>query len=174
MICATSSSFPFLMYGVHIIEHKVCQTWVQRYRILFEKKWHQWRRSGVFIVNFEHISYIVLVLLLLTLNKEIPAGIESAFCCSSHKTKRLSQIISSSSQLSSGNSMDLLADLKIFHILPFRAAKLFLFSIRWFLMNSLVFLLITWIVQVKGIIFMWRLKNISLTFTKTSFFVFLI
>ena len=27
-----------------------------------------WRRSGVFIVNFEHISHIVLVLLLLTLN----------------------------------------------------------------------------------------------------------
>ena len=28
-----------------------------------------WRRSGVFIVNFEHISYLVLVFLLLTLNK---------------------------------------------------------------------------------------------------------
>ena len=27
------------------------------------------RRSGVFIVNFEHISYLFLVLLLLTLNK---------------------------------------------------------------------------------------------------------
>ena len=26
------------------------------------------RRSGVFIVNFEHISYLVLVFLLLTLN----------------------------------------------------------------------------------------------------------
>ena len=29
----------------------------------------QWRRSGVFIVNFERISHLVLVLLLLTLNK---------------------------------------------------------------------------------------------------------
>ena len=29
---------------------------------------HQWRRSGVFIVNFEHISHLVLLLLLLTLN----------------------------------------------------------------------------------------------------------
>ena len=29
----------------------------------------KWRRSGVFIVNFEHISQLVLVLLLLTLNK---------------------------------------------------------------------------------------------------------
>ena len=28
-----------------------------------------WRRSGIFIVNFEQISHIVLVLLLLTLNK---------------------------------------------------------------------------------------------------------
>ena len=29
----------------------------------------QWRRSGVFIVNFEHISYLALVFLLLTLNR---------------------------------------------------------------------------------------------------------
>ena len=29
---------------------------------------HQWRRSGVFVVNFEHISHLVLVFLLLTLN----------------------------------------------------------------------------------------------------------
>ena len=27
-----------------------------------------WRRSGIFIVNFEHISHLVLVFLLLTLN----------------------------------------------------------------------------------------------------------
>ena len=27
-----------------------------------------WRRSGVFIVNFEHISHLVLEILLLTLN----------------------------------------------------------------------------------------------------------
>ena len=27
-----------------------------------------WRRSGIFIVNFEHISHIALVFLLLTLN----------------------------------------------------------------------------------------------------------
>ena len=27
-----------------------------------------WRRSGVFIVNFEHISHLVLLFLLLTLN----------------------------------------------------------------------------------------------------------
>ena len=28
----------------------------------------QWRRSGVFVVNFEHISHLVLVFMLLTLN----------------------------------------------------------------------------------------------------------
>ena len=36
---------------------------------------HQWSGSGVFIVNFEHISYLVLVFLLLTLI----AGWESTF-----------------------------------------------------------------------------------------------
>ena len=30
--------------------------------------------SGVFIVNFEHISHLVLVFLLLTLNMQMPAG----------------------------------------------------------------------------------------------------
>ena len=34
-----------------------------------------WRRSGVFIVNFEHISHLVLVFLLLTLNKQMPAEV---------------------------------------------------------------------------------------------------
>ena len=33
-----------------------------------------WRRSGVFIVNYEHISHLVLVFLLLTLSKEMLAG----------------------------------------------------------------------------------------------------
>ena len=35
-----------------------------------------WRRSGVFIVNFEHIFlHLVLVFLLLTLNMKLPAGV---------------------------------------------------------------------------------------------------
>ena len=34
----------------------------------------QWRHSGVFIVNFKHISPLVLVFLLLTLNMQLPAG----------------------------------------------------------------------------------------------------
>ena len=33
-----------------------------------------WRRSGVFIVNFEQNSHIILVFPLLTLNKKMPAG----------------------------------------------------------------------------------------------------
>ena len=32
------------------------------------------KMSGVFIVNFEHISHLVLVFLLLPLNMELPAG----------------------------------------------------------------------------------------------------
>ena len=37
-------------------------------------EWSQWRRSGVFIVNFKHISHIILVFLLMNLNKQIPTG----------------------------------------------------------------------------------------------------
>ena len=33
-----------------------------------------WRRFGVFIVNFEHNSHLVLVFLLLTLNIKLPTG----------------------------------------------------------------------------------------------------
>ena len=36
----------------------------------------QWRRSGIFIVNFEHISHLALVFLLLTLSKQMPAGLK--------------------------------------------------------------------------------------------------
>ena len=32
-------------------------------------EWRHWRRSGVFVVNFEHISHLFLVFLLLTLKK---------------------------------------------------------------------------------------------------------
>ena len=35
----------------------------------------QWHRSGVFIINFEYISHLVLVFLLFTLSKELPAGL---------------------------------------------------------------------------------------------------
>ena len=39
-----------------------------------QKTLRQWRRSGVFIVNFQHISHLVPVFLLLTLSKQMPAG----------------------------------------------------------------------------------------------------
>ena len=35
---------------------------------------YKWRRFGVFIVNFEQISHIVLVFLLFSLDKKIPNG----------------------------------------------------------------------------------------------------
>ena len=35
-------------------------------------KYIQWRRSGVFIINFEHILHLALVFLLLTLNMLMP------------------------------------------------------------------------------------------------------
>ena len=31
--------------------------------------WRHWRRSDIFIVNFEHISHLVLVFVLLTLSR---------------------------------------------------------------------------------------------------------
>ena len=34
----------------------------------------QWRGSGIFIVNFEHISHLFLEFLLLTLNKQMLGG----------------------------------------------------------------------------------------------------
>ena len=37
--------------------------------------WLHWRYSGVFIVEFEHISHLVQVFLLLTLSRKIPDGI---------------------------------------------------------------------------------------------------
>ena len=46
----------------------------------------QWRRSGIFIVNFEHISHLVLVFLLLALNMQFDQLISTSFtilfrCC---------------------------------------------------------------------------------------------
>ena len=44
-----------------------CKFWVWMNAQFFNDECH-WRRSGVFIVNFEHISHLALVFLLLTLN----------------------------------------------------------------------------------------------------------
>ena len=49
-----------------------CTTFTSEYIRIKGITWVQnvchWRRSGVFIVNFEHISHLVKVFLLLTLN----------------------------------------------------------------------------------------------------------
>ena len=37
--------------------------------IIKKPEWRKWHRLGIFIANFEHISYIVLVFPLFTLNK---------------------------------------------------------------------------------------------------------
>ena len=47
-----------------------------------------WGRSGVFIVNFEHVSHLVLVFLLLTLSRQMPT--ESLICCSEAVARRYS------------------------------------------------------------------------------------
>ena len=44
---------------------------------------YKWRRFGVFIVNFEQISHIVLVFLLFSLDKKIPNGEEELY----HRTE---------------------------------------------------------------------------------------
>ena len=44
-------------------------------------KWRQWRRSGVFIINFKQISHIVLVFKLMNWNKEMPAGLSLPPAC---------------------------------------------------------------------------------------------
>ena len=40
--------------------------------------------SKVFIANFEHISHFVLVFLLLTLSRYMPAGVQVVKLCSEH------------------------------------------------------------------------------------------
>ena len=42
--------------------------------IIKTPEWRQLRRSGVFIVNSEQISKLVLVFLVLTLSRKMPAG----------------------------------------------------------------------------------------------------
>ena len=44
------------------------------YLFQYVLEWYQWRLPGVFVVYFEHISHLILLLLLLTLNKYLPAG----------------------------------------------------------------------------------------------------
>ena len=47
-------------------------------KVIFKTKslWYMyWRRSGVFVINSEYVSHLVLAFLLLSLSREMPAGI---------------------------------------------------------------------------------------------------
>ena len=48
---------------------------VNKTMLICSKLRRQWRRFGIFVVNFEHILHLVLVFLLLTLSRYMPAGI---------------------------------------------------------------------------------------------------
>ena len=52
---------------------KKCEIWLKLTIKTPERR--QWRRSGVFTVNFEHTSHLFLVFLLLTLNNQMLAGL---------------------------------------------------------------------------------------------------
>ena len=45
---------------------------------------HHWCRSKAFIANFEYISHFVLVFLLLTLSRYMPAGVQVVKLCAEH------------------------------------------------------------------------------------------
>ena len=47
---------------------------------LLEQVWNTFKVNLVFIVNFEHISHLVPMFLLLTLNMQLPAGLYILFC----------------------------------------------------------------------------------------------
>ena len=71
-------------------------------------KRHHWCRSGVFIVNFQHISQLVLVFLLLTLNMQLAAGMGALMQFNVHK----------------GGSETVLS----YHVVPFFVQKLLFFN----------------------------------------------
>ena len=49
------------------------KVWISKLNIKSPERLH-WSHSGIFIVNFEHISHLFLVLQLLALNKYMLAG----------------------------------------------------------------------------------------------------
>ena len=52
-----------------LCSYVMCEMYVLQSRTLTKIKNEKWRHSGVFIVNFEYISHLVLVFLLLTLSR---------------------------------------------------------------------------------------------------------
>ena len=66
--------------------------------------------SGVFIVNFEHISHLVLVFLLVTLNMQLPAGL------SLKKRDERNHTTDANSESSKKSKMELFAKSFILHV----------------------------------------------------------
>ena len=57
------------------VNNRNTRTWCEIYsKLTIETPERRRFRSGVFIVNFEHISHLALVFLLLTLSWQMPAG----------------------------------------------------------------------------------------------------
>ena len=63
------------------VNNRITKTRCERYSKLTIKtpERHHWRCSGVFIINFEHISHLVLVFLFLTLSRYMPIGTRLSF-----------------------------------------------------------------------------------------------
>ena len=63
------------------VNNRITKTRCERYSKLTIKtpERHHWRCSGVFIINFKHISHLVLVFLFLTLSRYMPIGTRLSF-----------------------------------------------------------------------------------------------
>ena len=62
-------AFPAGIYLLKVINRNTrtrCEIW-SKLLVKTPERWH-WRRSSIFILNFEHTSHLALVFLLLTLN----------------------------------------------------------------------------------------------------------
>ena len=73
----SQSAFTCLNLTVETLEEGV--KYVQNMLTIKATEQRQWRRSGVFIVNFEQISHLILVFLLLTLSRKFRLGKVSPF-----------------------------------------------------------------------------------------------
>ena len=68
------------------------------------ERW-QWLRSGVFIVNFEHILYLVLALLLLTLSMKFPARLGS---CQTYVMNLFAEVVTQLTFICSNSTIETL------------------------------------------------------------------
>ena len=75
---STTSDSTVILAGIYLfkVNSRNTRTWCEIYSKLIIKtsERHQLPRSCVFIVNFDHISHLVLMFLLLTLNMLLAGG----------------------------------------------------------------------------------------------------